>query len=97
VADQVEHARRNGGGRAAAGKGAGEPGQLEQTADLLRVTWRKSSWSSYNGNCVEVGILSDMLIGVRDSKSNGTGPVLTFPEAAWASFIAGVKKGDFSS
>ena len=35
------------------------------------------------------------LIGVRDSKENG-GPVLRFGSAAWSSFLAGVKNGDFS-
>jgi Domain of unknown function (DUF397) len=47
--------------------------------------WRKSSFSSNTSDCVEVAFLR-FLVGVRDSK-NSTGPVLTFPEAAWYAFL----------
>jgi hypothetical protein len=64
------------------------------TSELARAEWRKSSWSSFNGNCVEVAELSGgQLIGVRDTKDVGRGPVLIFKEDAWRSFLAGVKKG----
>ena len=62
-------------------------------ADFAQVTWRKSSWSSYNGNCVEVAELGGRLIGVRDTKDAGLGPVLVFGHAAWRSFLDGVKGG----
>lgn len=58
-------------------------------------SWRKSSWSTYNGNCLEVAGLGGELVAVRDSKANGAGPVLSFGRAAWDSFVAGVKNGDF--
>ena len=64
-------------------------------AGLPQAVWRKSSWSTYNGNCDEVAGLGRGLIGVRDSKENG-GPVLRFGSAAWSSFLDGVKNGDFS-
>ncbi len=58
--------------------------------------WKKSSWSAENGNCVSVSRLPDDHIGVRHSKDYGPGcPVLAFPFAGWASFIAGVQEGDF--
>jgi uncharacterized protein DUF397 len=58
------------------------------------VTWRKSSWSSINGNCVEVAELRGEMIGVRDTKDRGAGPVLLFEQAAWRSFIDGLKSSD---
>lgn len=65
---------------------------LHQRCQQL-ATWRKSSWSSYNGNCVEVAELGGLLIGVRDTKDAGVGPVLVFGHAAWRSFLDGVKNG----
>jgi hypothetical protein len=65
------------------------------SADIGRVAWRKSSFSSYNGSCFEVSRLSPDRIGVRDTKDNGTGPVLVFTSAEWSAFIAGAKSGQF--
>jgi len=61
------------------------------------VTWRKSSWSAVNGNCVEVAGLPGGLIAVRDTKDAGCGPVLTFGPTAWGSFVATLKNGDLPS
>jgi hypothetical protein len=47
-------------------------------------TWRKSSFSDVNTNCVEVA-LDFNRVGVRDSK-NPT-PALTFPTKAWRTFL----------
>jgi predicted secreted Zn-dependent protease len=55
--------------------------------------WRKSS-NSGDGDCVEVA-LRTRLIGVRDTKDRGAGPVLAFKRDAWASFVGGVRAGDF--
>jgi Domain of unknown function (DUF397) len=52
-------------------------------------TWRKSSYSGTNGGeCVEVADGSGIM--VRDTKDNGTGPVLAFTVSAWSRFIASV-------
>jgi len=40
---------------------------------------------------VEVAELRTDLIGVRDTKDAGAGPVLLFSGAAWRSFVARVK------
>lgn len=56
--------------------------------------WRKSSHSDANGNCVEVGD-GDGLVGVRDSKQDGAGPVLAFTAAEWTAFTRAVKDGEF--
>lgn len=56
--------------------------------------WRKSSFSSYNANCVEVSGLSSEAIRVRDSK-NPRGGVLHFTPGEWDAFIGGVRNGEF--
>jgi hypothetical protein len=61
-------------------------------AGLSSAAWRKSSYSACNGNCVEVAVHRD-LIGVRDTKDEGRGPVLIFDGAAWRSFIDSLKGG----
>lgn len=61
--------------------------------DITRVTWRKSTRSNGQGECVEIAELTDM-IAVRDSK-NPTGPVLRFTQAEWQAFIDGAKDGEF--
>jgi len=58
--------------------------------------WKKSSWSSHAGNCVEVAALPEGAIGVRDSKDSGAGcPVLSFSRADWDGFLAGIRAGEF--
>ncbi|MFJ9457872.1 DUF397 domain-containing protein [Kitasatospora sp. NPDC101447] len=57
--------------------------------------WRKSSHSGGNGgNCIEVAPGIPDFVPVRDSK-DPNGPVLAFPVAAWGSFIATVREGEF--
>jgi hypothetical protein len=42
---------------------------------------------------VEVAVLGQDLVGVRDSKELGQGSALVFGGVAWMSFIEGVKRG----
>ncbi|MFJ2953869.1 DUF397 domain-containing protein [Streptomyces sp. NPDC087270] len=61
--------------------------------------WFKSSYSNNGGNCVEVAAnlaVSRGVVPVRDSK-DPQGPALVFPADAFASFVAGVKSGEFGS
>jgi hypothetical protein len=60
-------------------------------------SWRKSSFSTYNGNCIEVGDLDSEIVGVRDTKHHGKGPVLAFPQNEWSAFLSSVKAGEFDS
>lgn len=60
---------------------------------LSGAAWRKSSHSNLNG-CVEVAVI-DHMVAVRDTKDDGTGPVLRFGPDEWAAFVAGVRAGEF--
>jgi hypothetical protein len=52
-------------------------------------TWRKSSYSSENGTCVEVALTAPA-VGIRDSKNTGSGH-LTVDPTAWSTFVDVVK------
>ncbi|MDG4798829.1 DUF397 domain-containing protein [Micromonospora sp. WMMD1082] len=62
-------------------------------SDLSGVTWRKSTRSGANGNCVEVAQLTGA-IALRDSK-DPSGSALVFTPDGWAAFIEGAKDGEF--
>lgn len=71
-------------------QGGAEPGP--GSALGAGVTWKKSSWSAHNGNCVEVAVLPATRFGVRDSKDTN-GPILIFDQQAWGQFLATVRTG----
>ncbi|MFF2543970.1 DUF397 domain-containing protein [Kitasatospora sp. NPDC058063] len=57
--------------------------------------WVTSSYSSNGGECVEVSASGlPGTVPVRDSK-DPEGPALVFPAAAWSSFVAAVRSGEF--
>jgi hypothetical protein len=57
--------------------------------------WEKSFASEPNGgNCVEVNLGRDGLVGVRDTKL-AQSPVLAFDAGEWAAFLVAVKAGQF--
>lgn len=65
-------------------------GECVKTAD-----WRKSSFShtDWTGQCVEV----TSGVSVRDTKDNGTGPVLRFTDQAWRKFLTDVCLSRYST
>ncbi|MFE7425973.1 MULTISPECIES: DUF397 domain-containing protein [unclassified Streptomyces] len=69
------------------------------TTDSASLFWVKSSYSNNGGSCVEWAPRSTSTTGmvpVRDSK-DPRGPVLSVPAHAFASFVAGVKAGEFGT
>ncbi|MDR0343238.1 MAG: DUF397 domain-containing protein [Nocardiopsaceae bacterium] len=58
--------------------------------DLGRAQWRKSHYSSPQGNCVEIAALPGGRVAVRDSR-HPSGPALIFGRTAWLRFIRTVK------
>ena len=60
--------------------------------DLSRAEWRKSSYSSQSGNCVEIATNMPGTVAVRDSK-HPEGPGLLIPAAEWRVFVRGLKAG----
>ncbi|WP_406000450.1 DUF397 domain-containing protein [Streptomyces sp. NBC_00829] len=70
---------------------------MTTTTDSPR--WFKSSYSNNGGNCIEVAtnlVASRGVVPVRDSK-RPSGPVLGFPAGSFATFVAGVKAGEFGT
>lgn len=64
-----------------------------QASILLTAAWRKSSYSTPSGNCVEAAGLTDG-VALRDSRFPD-GPALVFTGAEWDAFLGGVRVGTF--
>jgi hypothetical protein len=58
--------------------------------DLSRAKWRKSSYSSQSGNCVEVARNLPGLVAVRDSEEPDEAKLVVSPEA-WSAFLRSVR------
>jgi hypothetical protein len=58
--------------------------------DLSRAEWRKSSYSSQSGNCVEVATNMPGTVAVRDSKDH-QGPILAVSCHDWRVFVRRIK------
>jgi hypothetical protein len=63
-------------------------------SELIGVKWQKSQHSNPNGACVEVAVLPNGEIAVRNSRFPG-GPALVYTRAEIAAFLAGAKDGEF--
>ena len=68
---------------------------MNETLDLSRAVWFKSSFSNGQGGaCVEVAANLPGIVAVRHSK-DPDGPKLVFTAGEWKAFVAGVAAGEF--
>ena len=58
--------------------------------DLSRAEWHKSSYSSQDGNCVEVARNLPGVVAIRDSKSPD-GPNLLVSPRNWRAFLLSLR------
>jgi Domain of unknown function (DUF397) len=58
------------------------------TKDLAAATWKSAS--SGGQTCVEVAVLNNNTIAIRDSKDT-SGPALTFPASTYTAFLEAVR------
>jgi hypothetical protein len=64
-------------------------------AVFTRSGWQRSAFCGPNGgNCVEVNLRTEGLVGLRDGKL-AAGPVLVFDDDEWETFLVGVRAGEF--
>ncbi|OLT13507.1 hypothetical protein BJF78_22195 [Pseudonocardia sp. CNS-139] len=62
----------------------------------LDLHWRKSSYSGDNGNCVELAVVADGRVAMRDSKAPAGGMLVLTP-ADLREFVVGVRAGEFDA
>jgi hypothetical protein len=63
-------------------------------AELTGLHWTKSRRSGPQGNCVEMAVLPEQGVAVRNSR-HPDGPVLVYTDAEIEALVLGVKDGDF--
>jgi Domain of unknown function (DUF397) len=80
-------------GAVSAWLGASQQGTTDNLM-TAQLPWRRSSFCSAQG-CVEVASLPDGQKALRDSKAGDSGTILVFSADEWASFIGGVRAGEF--
>ncbi|MET9800176.1 DUF397 domain-containing protein [Streptomyces sp. NPDC006368] len=67
-----------------------------RSSALTSAMWIKSSHSNATGNCVEMAVLPDGQVAVRNSR-DPEGPALVYTREEVAAFVAGARDGDFDS
>lgn len=65
------------------------------TADTSPVQWQRSSTANEVAAAVEVAMLGDGLVAMRDSRTPNK-PSLVFNRAEWTAFVAGARRGEFT-
>ncbi|MFF2081518.1 DUF397 domain-containing protein [Kitasatospora sp. NPDC058162] len=62
--------------------------------EFRNASWRKSTYSNGQGDCIEIADELDNIVPVRDSK-DPHGPALGFTPEAWQAFVAGIRACEF--
>jgi predicted secreted Zn-dependent protease len=62
--------------------------------DPTSLAWRKSSYSTDGGECVETAVLPNRRVALRDSKQPD-GAILLYTAGEWSAFVKGVQAGEF--
>ena len=66
--------------------------------NMLQVTWTKATKSSAQNACLEFADAAGQAafdgVLLRDTKANGTGPVLLMGRSALGAMLAGAKNGE---
>jgi hypothetical protein len=60
------------------------------SSDTTGAAWRKSTYSTAQGSCVEAGSMPGRVL-VRDTTLHGGGPVVSVSPAAWLRFTASIR------
>ncbi len=64
--------------------------------DLSKAVWRRSSLAEDDEeNHVEIAMLPDGHVAMRESAKGEAGDVLVFTPAEWDAFVLGAKDGEF--
>jgi Domain of unknown function (DUF397) len=63
--------------------------------DLTAAVWRRSSLAQDDENHVEIAMLPDGHVAMRESAKGEAGDVLVFTPAEWDAFVLGAKDGEF--
>ncbi|SCD56635.1 DUF397 domain-containing protein [Streptomyces sp. DvalAA-19] len=72
-----------------------QPSTVRVGRNDAKAAWRKSSYSSHNGDCVELAELGD-LVGFRDSKDH-QGPVVSVGRRTMTTFVAALTSGHLAA
>ena len=53
-------------------------------------SWIRSSFCN-SAQCLEVAVIDGAVVGVRDAKAMGNGPVLQFTSSGWSAFVSAIR------
>jgi len=70
------------------------PANGTAATELVGASWRKSSYSNSQGNCVEFAALADGSVAMRNSR-DPQGPALIYTKAEISALLSGAKDGEF--
>jgi hypothetical protein len=63
-------------------------------SQLTGILWHKSTFSNPDGSCVEIAMLNEQTIAIRNSR-DPHGPALIYASAEITAFLHGAKRGEF--